>query len=96
MRLLQMFIVIVVLLGIFFFLKSFGKQNSKGPRRFKGAKFSSVRREINKGELKQDPISGTYLTEEDAIKKRIDGKDYYFATEDNYNEFMKKRKEDDS
>lgn len=83
----QMFIVVLVMLAVFFLLR--GMSKSDGKRKFKGPSLSKLRREIDKGELKKDPVSGTYVSTDDAIKVVKDGVEYYFVSQENADSFMK-------
>ena len=83
-------IVVVVLLALFFLLRSMMKSGQQqGPRTFRGARFSRLRKEVNKGELVRDSLSGTYVSKDDAVTRTIDGTVHYFASEENAEEFLK-------
>lgn len=81
------FFVVVVLLAAFFFLNA--KKKKTGDRSFKPPKFRDLRQEVNKGELKQDPLSGTWVAEGDAVKRTIKGTTYYFASEENADQWVR-------
>jgi len=81
--------IILVLIGLFYFLKSFGKSTSGQPRFFRSPSFDKIRRELDKGELHKDPISGTFVSESDAIVVEKGGKKYYFASEENAERFRR-------
>lgn len=85
--LIQMFVVVLVMLALFFLLRGMSKKGGK--KKFKGPSLSKLRREIDKGELKKDPVSGTYVSAEDAIKVIKDGVEYYFASSENAEQFKK-------
>lgn len=86
-------IIVVVLLALYFLLRSMMKGGQQqGPRTFRAARFSKLRKEVNKGELVRDPVSGTYVSKDDAIKRTISGSVYYFASEENAEEFLKTQK----
>ena len=81
------FFVVVVLLAAFFFLNA--KKKKVADRSFRPPKFSDHRKEVNKGELKQDPLSGTWVAESDAVTRTIKGKTYYFASEENADQWVR-------
>ncbi len=41
-------------------------------------------------EMVMDPNNGVYIPKSEAIKKTIDGKDYYFSSEQSAEEFINK------
>jgi YHS domain-containing protein len=77
----NIFIIALIVLVVFYWIKSMTKQGTK--RTFSAPSFDKLRREVNKGDLVQDPVSGTYISKEDAVRRVIDGKEYYFATKEN-------------
>lgn len=81
-------LVVIGLLVAFVMLKNANKKYQGGPRIFRGPSFSKSRREKNMGELVKDPVSGTYVAIGKASKRTVDGKDYYFETEENAIEFL--------
>lgn len=83
----SMLFVILILIGVFWFLKNYKEPQEQKPRFFKGASFSKIRRELDKGKLHKDPISGTFVSESDAIVVIKDGKKHYFASEENAEKF---------
>lgn len=89
--LVQLIIVIVVLGIVWLFMRAI-KQPAPGKRSFRPRSFSEIRREVNKGDLKQDPVSGTYVSAADAVTRTIDGTVYYFSSEENAETFVKSRK----
>ncbi|PIP71967.1 MAG: hypothetical protein COW89_09000 [Nitrospinae bacterium CG22_combo_CG10-13_8_21_14_all_47_10] len=42
-------------------------------------------------EMVMDPNNGVYIPKSEAIKKTINGKEYYFSSEQSAEEFMKKQ-----
>jgi YHS domain-containing protein len=82
-------VIILIFLGVFLFLKSYKKPQQQGPRFFRAPSFSKVRREQDKGKLHRDPVSGTYVSESDAIVVVRSGKKYYFASEENAERFRR-------
>lgn len=42
-------------------------------------------------EMVMDPNNGVYIPKSEAIKKTIDGKEYYFSSEQSAEEFIKKQ-----
>ncbi len=42
-------------------------------------------------EMVMDPNSGVYIPKSEAIKKNINGKEYYFSSEQSAEEFIKKQ-----
>jgi YHS domain-containing protein len=80
-------IVIFILLAVFFFLKSMGAGPRK--RRFQGPRFSEIRKDVDRGTLHRDPISGTYVSESDAIVVERNGEKYYFGSEENAERFRR-------
>ena len=43
-------------------------------------------------EMVMDPNNGVYIPKSEAIKKTIDGKEYYFSSEQSAEEFINKQK----
>ena len=43
-------------------------------------------------EMVMDPNNGVYIPKSEAIKKTIDGKEYYFSSEQRAEEFINKQK----
>jgi YHS domain-containing protein len=43
-------------------------------------------------EMVMDPNNGVYIPKSEAIKKTINGKEYYFSSEQSAEEFIKKHK----
>ena len=80
------FFVVVVRLAAFFYLNS--RKKKAGKTSFRPPKFSDHRKEVNKGDLKQDPLTGTWVAESDAITRTIKGKTYYFASEENADKWV--------
>lgn len=87
----QLVIVVAVLAIVWFFMRSV-RQPAPGKRTFRPRTFNEIRKEVNKGELKQDPVSGTYVSAADAITRTIDGTVYYFSSEENAEQFVKSRR----
>ncbi len=54
---------------------------------------SSSSKEPNPTEMVQDPNNGVYIPKNEAIKKTINGKEYYFSTEQSAEEYIKKIKQ---
>jgi len=81
--------IILILLGLFFFLKSFVSKGPDAGRRFKGPNFKGLRNELDRGELHRDPVSGTYVAEGDAVIVEKGGRKYYFASEENAERFRR-------
>ena len=50
---------------------------------------SSSSKEPNPTEMVQDPNNGVYIPKKEAIKKTINGKEYYFSTEQSAEEYIK-------
>jgi len=93
--LLPIAMIILVLLGLFAFLKLMGQEKDR--RRFKSPSFSRIRKEkqeIDRGELHRDPVSGTFVSESDAYVEEIDGKTYYFSSKENAERFRRGEKSD--
>ena len=51
---------------------------------------SSSPKEPNPTEMVQDPNNGVYVPKSEAIKKIINGKEYYFSTEQSAEEYIRK------
>ncbi|MEC9423003.1 MAG: hypothetical protein VYC01_01515, partial [Nitrospinota bacterium] len=51
---------------------------------------SSSSKEPNPTEMVQDPNNGVYIPKKEAIKKTINGNEYYFSTEQSAEEYIKK------
>ena len=51
---------------------------------------SSSSKEPNPTEMVQDPNNGVYIPKNEAIKKTINGKEYYFTNEQSAVEYIKK------
>jgi YHS domain-containing protein len=81
----NVFIIALILLVVYYLIKSMTKPSSK--RTFTSPTFDKIRREVNKGDLVQDPVSGTYISKEDAVRRVIDGKEFYFANKENADSF---------
>ena len=47
-------------------------------------------KEPNPTEMVQDPNNGVYIPKNEAIKKTINGKEYYFTNEQSAEEYIKK------
>ena len=47
-------------------------------------------KEPNPTEMAQDPNNGVYIPKSDAIKKMVNGKEYYFSNEKSAEEYIKK------
>ena len=86
---LSMLFVILILLGVFFFLKNYREPAEQRPRFFRSPSFRKIRRELDKGQLHQDPISGTFVSESDAVVVIREGKKHYFESEENAERFRR-------
>ena len=51
---------------------------------------SSSSRESGPTEMVQDPNNGVYIPKSEAIKKMVNGKEYYFSTEQSAEEYIRK------
>ena len=52
--------------------------------------FPSSAKEPNATEMVQDPNNGVYIPKTEAIKKTINGKDYYFSSEQSAEDYINK------
>ena len=52
--------------------------------------FPSSAKEPNPTEMVQDPNNGVYIPKIEAIKKTINGKEYYFSSEQSAEEYINK------
>ena len=52
---------------------------------------SSSSKEPSPTEMVQDPNNGVYIPKSEAIKKIINGKEYYFASEQSAQEYIRKK-----
>jgi YHS domain-containing protein len=52
--------------------------------------FPSSSKEPNPTEMVQDPNNGVYIPKTEAIKRIIDGKEFYFSTEQSAEDYIKK------
>ena len=51
---------------------------------------SSSSKEPSPTEMVQDPNNGVYIPKSEAIKKMVNGKEYYFSSEQSAEEYIKK------
>ena len=51
---------------------------------------SSSSKEPNPTEMVQDPNNGVYIPKSEAIKKMVNGKEYYFSNEQSAKEYIRK------
>ena len=51
---------------------------------------SSSSKEPNPTEMVQDPNNGVYIPKSEAIKKMVNGKEYYFSSEKSAEEYIRK------
>ena len=51
---------------------------------------SSSAKESGPTEMVQDPNNGVYIPKSEAIKKMVNGKEYYFSTEQSAEEYIRK------
>ena len=51
---------------------------------------SSNSKEPNPTEMVQDPNNGVYIPKSEAIKKMVNGKEYYFSSEKSAEEYIRK------
>ena len=51
---------------------------------------SSSPKEPNPTEMVQDPNNGVYIPKSEAIKKTVNGKEYYFSSEKSAEEYIRK------
>ena len=51
---------------------------------------SSSPKEPNPTEMVQDPNNGVYIPKSEAIKKMVNGKEYYFSSEKSAEEYIRK------
>ena len=51
---------------------------------------SSSSKEPNPTEMVQDPNNGVYIPKSEAIKKMVNGREYYFSSEQSAEEYIKK------
>ena len=51
---------------------------------------SSSSQESGPTEMVQDPNNGVYIPKSEAIKKMVNGKEYYFSTEQSAEEYIRK------
>jgi len=51
---------------------------------------SSSSKEPNPTEMVQDPNNGVYIPKSEAIKKMVNGKEYYFSSEKSADEYIRK------
>ena len=51
---------------------------------------SSSSKEPSPTEMVQDPNNGVYIPKSEAIKKMVNGKDYYFSSEQSAVEYIRK------
>ena len=51
---------------------------------------SSSSKDPSPTEMVQDPNNGVYIPKSDAIKKMVNGKEYYFSNEKSAEEYIKK------
>jgi YHS domain-containing protein len=91
--LLPVLLVVVILLVLYFFLRAM--KPSQGQRKFSRPSFGKVRKEIDRGELHRDPVSGTFVGESDAYIDTIDGKKYYFVSKENAARFRRGERAED-
>ena len=82
---------VIVIIGLLLFLFVFFKSmfRSRDKSKFRSQRFDGVRREIDHGQLHKDPVSGTYVSEGDAIVVEKKGKKYYFASKENAEQFLR-------
>ena len=82
---------IIVIIGLLLFLYVFFKYLSRSREKsnLRSRRFDGVRREIDHGQLHKDPVSGTYVSEGDAIVVEKKGKKYYFASKENAEQFLR-------
>jgi YHS domain-containing protein len=52
--------------------------------------FSSSAKEPNPTEMVQDPNNGVYIPKTEAIKKTVNGKEYYFSSEQSAEDYINK------
>jgi YHS domain-containing protein len=52
--------------------------------------FPSSSKEPNPTEMVQDPNNGVYIPKTEAIKKTINGKEYYFSSEESAENYINK------
>jgi YHS domain-containing protein len=52
--------------------------------------FTSSAKEPNPTEMVQDPNNGVYIPKTEAIKKTVNGKDYYFSSEQSAEDYINK------
>jgi YHS domain-containing protein len=52
--------------------------------------FPSSSKEPNPKEMVQDPNNGVYIPKTEAIKKTINGKEYYFSSEQSAEDYINK------
>ena len=52
---------------------------------------SSSSKQPNPTEMVQDPNNGVYIPKSEAIKKMVNGKEYYFSSEKSAEEYIKKK-----
>ena len=52
--------------------------------------FPSISKEPNPTEMVQDPNNGMYIPKTEAIKKTVNGKEYYFSNEQSAEDYINK------
>jgi YHS domain-containing protein len=78
---------------VYLFLRSLLRRPRARPRR-DPFDHGTANGEEFQGDAVRDPVCGTFLTEQLALRKTVGGKEYFFCSEECFRRFLSERKEE--